>query len=557
MILSSIAEVITLGAVIPFLGLLANPETFYRQDQIRTLIDFFNIDTSLDISLYVTAGFILTAALAAVIRLINLWLGINFSASVGSDLSTASYFRILQQSIDYHCKSNTSSLVTLVTSQVNRTVSAISAFLQMMTSIFVSLGLIAGLIYINWQIAFSTILVFGGVYLAIAFFTRRILVLNGYNYSVYNKLMMKSLQEGFGSIRDVILSNNFNYYLNSFSSADAPMRKVSAHNQFVSLTPRYVVETIGIVFISFLGLALNSQQSNSESVIPTLGAFALGAQRLLPSLQQIFGGWSNLKGAKASMYDVINILNLPPSPSYALETHSSFKKFTYLCLENLSYEYDASSDSVLKNINLTIKQGDCLGVIGETGSGKSTLIDILMALRLPKSGSIIVNDIDICKQESAHLISSWQSLIAHVPQNIFLSDNSIAENIAFGIPFDLIDMSRVRLAAQQAQISSFIESSPDAYQTLVGERGTSLSGGQCQRIGIARALYKNAQVLIFDEATSALDSTTEYSVMQAIENLPESLTLIMIAHRTSTLKKCNRIIKLSNASLTEIPVTNI
>jgi ATP-binding cassette subfamily B protein len=283
-------------------------------------------------------------------------------------------------------------------------------------------------------------------------------------------------------------------------------------------------------------------------VIPILGALALGAQRLLPFLQQAYSSWTTIRGTQASLKDILTLLD-QPIPSHDKNKISyplNFKK--NITIENLGFRYNLQSAYVLKELNLTIEKGSCVGFIGTTGSGKSTLLDILMGLLEPTNGHLKI-DGQIISSNNNH---AWQYHIAHVPQNIFLADSSIEENIAFGLPKKEIDKNRVKEAAQLAQLSSVIEALPDQYQTIVGERGIRLSGGQRQRIGIARAFYKKADIMIFDEATSSLDTETEQAVMKAIQNYSKNLTLLIIAHRLSTLENCTKIVELDNGRIKRI-----
>ena len=286
---------------------------------------------------------------------------------------------------------------------------------------------------------------------------------------------------------------------------------------------------------------MTQQEDGMVTAIPVLGALALGAQRLLPALQQAYGAYSSMKGSNSSLEDVLNLLD-QPLPEYADQPPVKpipFKK--EIKITNLNFRYTKDSPWVLKNINLSLKKGENVGFIGGTGSGKSTLLDIIMGLLPPTNGELVVDNRSIDNKNRR----AWQAHISHVPQNIYLSDGTIEENIAFGIEKEQINHKRVKKAAQQAQISDLIGQWKDGYQTFVGERGVRLSGGQRQRIGIARALYKKSNVLIFDEATSALDNETEKEVMKAIEELGEEITVLIIAHRLTTLKNCNKIIKLN------------
>jgi len=293
---------------------------------------------------------------------------------------------------------------------------------------------------------------------------------------------------------------------------------------------------------------LTRQSEGIANAIPILGALALGAQRLLPGLQQAYGAWSGIQGGRASLRDTLELLE-QPLPEYANQPPAKALPFReQVSLNQISFRYGADAPFVFDNIDLTIAKGSRVGFVGVTGSGKSTLLDILMGLLQPTQGYLAVDGQVITPDNHR----AWQAHIAHVAQDIFLSDSTIEENIAFGQPKDQIDPERVRIAAQRAQIAGFIEGLAKQYKTIVGERGVRLSGGQRQRIGIARALYQQADVIIFDEATSALDNETEQVVMQAIEGLSEDFTIFIIAHRVTTLKNCTQIVELGDGGIKRI-----
>jgi ATP-binding cassette subfamily B protein len=318
------------------------------------------------------------------------------------------------------------------------------------------------------------------------------------------------------------------------------MRHAEGENIFINQAPRYVMEALGMALIAAFVLFL-SRHGGVMEALPILALLALGAQRLLPLMQQLYGNWSVMVGSKAALVDVLNLLEQPLPINASLPEPAPLLLRESIRFEDVSFQYTSNSPWILKDVNLTINKGARVGIIGGTGSGKSTALDLLMSMLQPTLGRVMVDGrlIDPINQRS------WQRNIAHVPQSIFLSDASISQNIAFGVPVELIDMERVRKAAQQAQLSDFIESSQEGYNTFIGERGVRLSGGQRQRIGIARALYKEASVLIFDEATSALDNETEQAVMRSIEGLSKELTLLIIAHRITTLSKCDFIVRIN------------
>lgn len=269
------------------------------------------------------------------------------------------------------------------------------------------------------------------------------------------------------------------------------------------------------------------------------GAFALGAQKMLPAAQQIYGSWVYIQSGTKSLDDVLALLKqkIPLSDPDILSEDLSFERS--IVLSNISFRYDESLKWVISDLSFSIAKGERIGIIGPTGCGKSTLLDILMGLLIPASGSITVDGHPITTLN----LNAWRNLIAHVPQYIYLSDASIAENIAFGFASGAINMDAVIRAAKLAQIHEVVEGLPEKYQSLVGERGVKLSGGQRQRIGLARALYRDSQVIIFDEATSALDDITEAAVMDSVMQLDREITIVIVAHRTSTLRECDSIIK--------------
>lgn len=550
MLCSGLAELVSLGAVLPFLSVLSDPEQLWQQPLVQTLVAWADLTQANQLVLPCTFLFAFAAVLSAAIRLINIWLNGRLAAAAGSDLSSEAYRRTLLQPYCVHVQRNSSQLVTGLTTHTGNTVGALNSFLQLVTSGFVALSLLVGLILINPVIALSAAAIFTGAYLLFGALSRRELKRNGQKMKVTSELILKSLYEGLGAIRDVLLDSSQGVYLNIYEQADRPQRKLAARNIFIGSSPRYVIEAIALFFVALLGGFLVLDKGSGVEVVPILGALALGAQRLLPALQQVYGCWSLLKGANASIESLLDILNQPVSHNTSFDKALPFCKV--ISMEGVYFRYGDDGPFVLNDLNLEIYQGETIGVIGSTGSGKSTLVDLLMGLLEPTSGYLCVDGVNIFDSEFPHYPAAWRAAISHVPQSIFLADSSIAENIAFGIPSNQIDMERVKHAAEQAQIARLIEDSPDGYASFVGERGIRLSGGQRQRIGIARALYKKSRVLVLDEATSALDTSTESSVMECINLLDKDLTIVMIAHRLSTLASCKRIIKLCDGRVEDI-----
>jgi ABC-type multidrug transport system fused ATPase/permease subunit len=542
MVVASIAEMLSIGAVLPFLGVLTAPDKVFHHPSARTLIDALGLSEPNQLLLPLTAVFGIAALLAGAIRLCLVWATTRLSFAAGADLSMEIYRRTLYQPYSVHVARNTSEVITGISNKTNEVIYGVmTPALNVVSSCFMLVAILLALLYINTSIALSAFGGFGLIYLIVARLTRKRLSRNGDVIARDSTLVIKCLQEGLGGIRDVLIDGTQQTYCGIYRKADVSLRRAQGNNQFIGLCPRYGVETLGMLLIAGLAYLLGRQEQGIASAIPVMGALALGAQRLLPVLQQAYGGWASIHGSQASLRDVLALLRQPLPKS--LQAGSERNPVTFareIALRQVSFRYSPEMPLVLNELDLVIPKGSRTGFIGSTGSGKSTLLDLVMALLQPTAGTLNVDSQPITSRNCRH----WQDHIAHVPQTIFLADTTIEENIAFGLPRDKIDGALLREAARQAQLADTIDGWPEGYQTRVGERGVRLSGGQRQRIGIARALYKRADVIIFDEATSALDTETERAVMQAIEALDRNLTILIIAHRLSTLSSCDQIVEL-------------
>jgi len=543
MIMSSISEVVSIGALLPFLGMLTVPEQVYQHALMQPIIQILEISDPDQLLLPITILFIALALLAGAIRLVLLYAQTKFSFATGSDLSINIYRRTLYQKYAVHVSRNSSEVINSVITKTNTVIqNTITPILKLISSIVLIIGIISVLLVIDFVVALLTFVGFGFLYWMVISFTRAQVGRNSQIIADQSTQMIKSLQEGLGGIRDVLIDNTQKFYYTLYRNADLPLRYASGKNQSISISPREVMESIGMSLIAGLAYMLMQPDGGAGTVIPLLGSLAFGAQKLLPALQQAYSSYSQIKGSKSSLEDVLDLLDQPLPKHIDGTTAKSIQFEKKIKLTNLDFRHTANSPWVLKNINLSIKKGECVGFMGESGSGKSTLLDIIMGLLEPSNGNIVIDN----QVLSSANMRSWQTNISHVPQNIYLSDGTIEENIALGISKDDIDHHRVKEVAKQAQISDVIEQWENGYQTPVGESGFFLSGGQRQRIGIARALYKNVSILIFDEATSALDGKTEKGIMELIENIgkDKGMTVLIVAHRLTTLKECDKIFKL-------------
>jgi len=541
MVIASVSEVVSLGAVIPFLAVLIAPEQIYQHELMQPLIQILKLTEPSQLVLPLTIVFIIAAILAGAIRLILLFTMTRVSFATGADLSINIYTRTLYQDYSIHIGRNSSEVINTIISKTNSVIHAINNVLTIVSSAILLISILCALLVINYKLALGVFAGFSILYYGVILFTRKQVNKNSQTLAVQSTFMIKSLQEGLGGIRDILIDSSQQFYCQMYRKADLPFRLAAGNNTFISGSPRFVVEAIGMSLIAVIAFAMTKQEGGLFNAIPVLGALAFGAQRLLPALQQSYASYTGIKGSKASIEDVIELLEqkLPDYAGQPLPAPMSFEK--EIILKKLGFRYNKSESWVIQNLNLAIPKGSRVGFIGETGVGKSTLVDIIMGLLPPSEGEIIIDNEPITDKNRR----AWQANIAHVPQNIYLSDASIEENIAFGIPSQQVNHQQVEKSAEQARIAELIQEWPEGYKTRVGERGARLSGGQRQRIGIARALYKRADVLIFDEATSSLDNKTEHAVMSTVEGLDESLTILIIAHRLSSLKGCDTIIRLN------------
>ena len=539
MIFASFSEMLSLAAVVPFLSILTSSDQASSHWVVIHIVDFFGISDHNALLLPLTILFVITAFASSGMRFLLLLVQTRLSHAIGSDFSLEMYRRTLHQPFLVHVKRNSSEVISGISSKAKAIVSNI--LLPILTIISSSMLLCTILIVLLNIEPFVTLVALMGftfIYLVIIYITKKTLLENSKQISEGQTNVIRILQEGLGGIREVLLEGTQDAHCDLYRSVDLPIRRAVANVQIISVSPRYGVEALGMMLIAVLAYVLTLRDSGIANAIPILGVFALGAQRMLPMLQQSYAGWTSIRSGLASLRDSLELLEQPLP-----EIGSDANKLNFnrdIVLRNISFGYSNTSPKILSGLTFTITKGMCVGFIGSTGSGKSTLLDVFMGLLVPTSGEILVDGVKISDMNR----QAWQRNIAHVPQSIFLSDSTINDNIVLNGTQKEINLDRLTLASNKAQLSEFVDSLDDKFNTMVGEHGVRLSGGQRQRIGIARALYKRAELLILDEATSALDNETESKVMNAIDVMGDNVTIIIVAHRLSTLKNCDLIIEL-------------
>ncbi len=476
------------------------------------------------------------------------------TGALASDISTEIYTKIISQPYHYHLDLNSSEVITTLNTYINSLDSCLKSIFQLINAIIICIFITGGTLLINWRLTFASSFIYGSIYCLIAIYGKNRLNSNSKSVAKGRVILVKRVQESLGSIRDIIIDDLYNFYIKGHRETEYNVRKLVAENTFLTFFPRYAIESITLILIALIIIFQDNIFANNQMIIPTLGALGVGIQKLLPSLQSIYGSWASINSYKADLYKLEEFINLKNEKSlndnFQLKANKMIfneKDFNNLNLKNISFKYSLKENYIFQNLNLQIEKGERLGIIGTTGDGKSTLLDIIMGLIAPESGEVLLNGFDLYKEKS--FLKSWTNSVSHVPQNIYLSDKTIAENIALGVHLDDIRSQKLRDSAYQARIIDFIDNSLNKFNTIVGEDGIRLSGGQRQRIGIARALYRSPNILVLDEATSALDEETEKSIMESIINNNKNTTIIIVAHRLKTMKYCNRVIKLKRGRI--------
>lgn len=541
MIICSVLESFTLYAIIPVLTVLTNKGDTTLEGNI--IYDFLSkIGIGNDYSLIFFLIFIFLILGTNIARIITLYLLTNLSARIGTFVSTNVFSKILYDDFEETLKRSSSNVINTLERKSRAVVLFVNSILQIMTSSFLIIFVFLTLFFINYQLTFSLVGSLLFIYIFIASFLNKKLINNGKLASYANQKQIKQAQDGLGSVRNIILNNSYKYFVKQYNLKDSSMRLREGENLFLNLAPRYFVEGISLAII-FLIILNFRENFESQGILPVVGAFALGSQRIIPMFQIVYSSFAAISSYKIDVESMINYLNKNIDINYKKIIEKEFKNNIFL--ENISFKYAGSPSESLKKVSLKINKGDRIGIMGKTGSGKTTLVDIICGLLRPNKGKLYVDKVLINSEN----IKSFQKTISYIPQNTFLIEGSIIENIAFGIQRCNVDMTKIKKAAEFASIYEYIESLPNKYDTYIGERGVTLSGGQAQRISIARALYRNSSILILDESTSSLDMNTESEITNSLEKISKDITIIIIAHRPSTLNICNKIIEMNNGSI--------
>lgn len=529
-------------SIMPFLAVLSNPEVVESNYYLKRLYDFTDVSNTQNFILYLGFLSLIIVICSTIFKILTQY-AVNRFASLQRHYFATRLLKIyLQQNYEFFIQRNSATLVKNILSEVDQLIwTMILPALTLMSYGVVLLAMIGILLLYDPLMAMATATVLGTFYCMIYMLVRKKLTQIGEEFTQANKERYQTCQEALAGIKDVMINNAKQGYIEQFEQSSRVFARHIATRDTLGQVPLNIIETVGYGCLIGLAMILVVSGKEVSHILPVLGLYGFAAYRMLPAAQNIYRSISQIKFSSQILKVVKPEFELQKEED-ALNVKQDLTFEKSIRLENISFSYPNRPDQeVLKNFSLEVPKNSSLGIMGKSGSGKSTLMDIMLGLLTPQQGQILVDGIALTEQN----LMSWRNLVGYVPQNIYLSDKSIAENIAFGISEGNIDLERVKYVARLSQIDDFIQSELAlSYHTIVGERGLILSGGQRQRIGIARALYKNPQVLFMDEATSALDIETEQAVNEAIQSLNGKITMVIIAHRESAVAKCNRILQL-------------
>lgn len=548
LVFSALLDVVSIGSIIPFIGILVDAEATFLNPTFNKYFVFLNFKSPDELVLPLTALFIVLVWISTSFRMFIFWASNRISISCGNDLSCAIYSKVIHRPFSEYLSSSSDEVVNSIVNNVNTTIfNGLYTFLLFLSSIILTTAIFLMLIYLNPIVFFVAVAIIFLFYVPVVLFVQKRLHINSIITNSSQKGVIKMIQESLSGIREIILQNLFKSFLANFRQADYKLRRTIGSNKFIGESPKFAIEALALTLMAVFAFIIINSPSGVDQGLATLGVIALGAQKIIPNLQQIYRGYSSISGSYASMEDVLNIIQSQNERSFEkniIDTNNIDKKFSKILFHNVSYQYSPGAPYILRDINLEITSGEIIGILGGTGSGKSTLIDLFLGLLEPSNGLIELDGNNL-----KDMINYWHKKISHVPQSIFLANDSLKQNIAFGVEESQIDDKRVENSSYISQLDALIKSKGNGLLEQVGESGAKLSGGQIQRVGLARAVYRRSEVLILDEATSALDKGTEQKVIDSIYNEFAEKTLLIISHNIDILEKCTKIIEIKDASV--------
>lgn len=543
-VIMAFAEIVGVASIVPFMALVGDMSILEKENIISQIYLFSGINSPSEFVFFLGIGVLVILLISALVSMITTWQLSMFAARVGSELADSLYSYYLKQEWLFHATGSSAQLTKKISIETNRvTNQVIQPLMQMNARIALALFMSIAIFSYDPIVAIIGLNIFAVAYFVLYKLVRKLLQRNGKLISVVYEQRFRLMNEGFGGIKDVLLLGRDEDFIERFKHTGDVFAKSQGGNNALSQVPRYFMELVAFGGMIALVLYLvATHNGNLGAILPIMSVYALAGFKLLPAFQQIYNSISRIKGNISAFESIRN--DLSESVRKSAEqinkndySHDRFSPIKDIKLENIEFTYPDKLTPAINLLSMTIKANSVVGIVGSSGSGKSTLIDILLGLITTQTGQFKIDGIVVDEDN----LRSWQNVIGFVPQSIFLSEGTIAENVAFGVSQNEINFDQVVKALNLAHLDELVQSLDNGVHTKVGERGVQLSGGQRQRIGIARALYHEASVIVFDEATSALDGITEKMIMEAIHDFSGQKTIIMIAHRLKTVQKCDQI----------------
>ena len=550
-VIMSVFEILGVASIIPFMALVGDMSQLEQNTFIAEIYSQSGITSESQFVFWVGLCVLGLLFISMIISIFTIWGLSMFANKIGTEIADRLYTYYLKQGWLFHASGSSAQLTKKIATETMRVTGAVLVpLMQMNSKVILSLLMSISIFLYDPKVALIGLSIFAISYFFLFRGVRKRLNKNGIAISEVNEERFRLMNEGFGGIKDLLLMGRDNDFINRFNKSGKTLAYSQGTNAALAQAPRYFVELLafGSMIILILYL-IASHNGNLGMILPILSVYAIGIIKLLPAFQQIYSSMAiikaNIPAFESIQQDLYDSLH-KESKSQKFEENFLNPKQN-ISLENITFTYPKKEEPALNKLDMLIPANSVIGIVGPSGSGKSTLIDILLCLIEPQEGHLKIDD-DIINDQNRR---SWQNTIGFVAQTIFLSEGTVAENVAFGIPEDQIDLDQVKKVLKLAHLSDFISTLDKDIHTKVGERGVQLSGGQRQRIGIARALYHKAEVLVFDEATSSLDGITEKMIMEAIHNFSGKKSIILIAHRLKTVKKCDRIFFIDNGKVVD------
>jgi ABC-type multidrug transport system fused ATPase/permease subunit len=552
MLLAAITQATGIVSIVPFLAVLSEPQMVESNALLKQLYEALDFKSRDDFLFFLGVVAFTVFASGTALQAVNFWLTTRFANGQQYKLSRRLMSDYLRRPYAFFLTRNSSDLAKTV---LQETMSAVSGVLlpamNLLSQVFVALMLTTVLVLANPVLAVSVALTIGGIYGLIFYLSRRWLTSIGEDTVRANAERFRAASDCFAGAKEIRLLGRERAYLELYRAPSQRWAGLQANSKLIANTPIYAMEAIAFGGVMLVILWMMQGASDLAGILPLLGLYGLAGRQLIPAFNKTFAALSEARYNFPALDKVLDDLAAVEKSVSGLPDPDKVERLSLeqeLSVDKLSFRYESADKPALNGVSIKIPARSSIGLVGSSGAGKSTLIDVLLGLLPPSDGHFTVDGDAI----EGDLIHRWQANIGYVPQHIFLADRSVAENIALGVEVGEIDQARLERAAKMANLHDFVtQDMPEGYGTRIGDRGVRLSGGQRQRIGIARALYRDPDVLVFDEATSALDNATERSVMAAIDNLAGSKTIIIVAHRLSTVRRCDQIVVLEKGSVVE------